>query len=218
MKSKILGLLVKMRRILGGLALLAGGVFVGSGIPPVAAQSYIDLSAIIVKLDEILTAVENSESNHTLRWDSNHPQASRYVLLADFNNEAVLDKNTGLVWERTPSPLSTTYEGARNHCFELVVAGTTGWRLPSIFELNSVRDPSLPPPFVNNELFLVASFTPYWSATFNGSSAYNVYIMHLAGPSAGYVGSAGVFPQKPNTNYNKFHGWCVRGPSQEGLH
>jgi hypothetical protein len=41
-----------------------------------------------------------------MNWDKNLPSASRFTILHDFNNEAVRDNETGLVWER--SPIGTT--------------------------------------------------------------------------------------------------------------
>jgi hypothetical protein len=38
-------------------------------------------------------------------WDKRIDNASaRFQVLADFDDEAVVDKETGLVWERVPSP------------------------------------------------------------------------------------------------------------------
>lgn len=69
-----------------------------------------------------------------------------------FKNEAVLDKHTGLVWERSPSTALHRWGGiggALEHCLERTVGGTLGWRVPSVVELMSLLDSTnLPPPFV----------------------------------------------------------------------
>jgi hypothetical protein len=74
-------------------------------------------------------------TNYTLRWDQALPAAQRFVVLAAFNNEAVLDKNTGLVWEKSPQTTTNTWLGACHDCLNKTIGGQKGWRLPSIPEL-----------------------------------------------------------------------------------
>lgn len=85
----------------------------------------------------------------------------------DKTNDAVLDKETGLVWERAPGTEKKPWDAAIVYSFSKAVAGRKGWRLPSIEELLSLVDPtrsnpSLPAghPFLNVQLDDV-----YWSST-----------------------------------------------------
>ena len=81
-----------------------------------------------------------------MNWDRNLPSASRFTILSEFNNEAVLDNNTGLVWEKSPQGLSSSWDQARFTCINKTVGGQKGWRLPSVPELASLIDPSVVPP------------------------------------------------------------------------
>ena len=132
--------------------------------------------AILDKLGQVLAAITGTagQNNHTLRWDQALQAAQRFVVLAAFNNEAVLDKNTGLVWEKSPQiesdpDIAYNWFPARVYCLNKTVGGQKGWRLPSAPELVSLIDPSvgppgptLPPghPFTN-----VSTNVPYWTAT-----------------------------------------------------
>jgi len=128
----------------------------------------------LVKLDTILDALKGEEGNHTLRWDQNLPAVQRFVVLAAFNSEAVLDKNTGLAWEQAPDAKTSCWGVATGYCFNKNVGGTVGWRLPSAVELKSVQDPSLPAPFVPVSVFTgVQSAAGYWSATTNADNPTN---------------------------------------------
>ncbi|MBI4481580.1 MAG: DUF1566 domain-containing protein [Acidobacteria bacterium] len=101
-------------------------------------------------------------------WDRVINNPGRFKVLDDFNNEAVLDRETGLVWERTPvRGLRQVWFRAVTHCYFKSVGSRKGWRLPTIEELSSLvdpmqSDPALPPghPFDN-----VQTHTNYWSAT-----------------------------------------------------
>ena len=87
----------------------------------------------------------------TPSWDQTMPASSRFVVLSNFNSEAVLDRETGLVWQRTPQRVtaSTIQSDAVQDCSGARTGGRAGWRVPTIYELGSLFDPAnlgaLPP-------------------------------------------------------------------------
>src|SRR4051794_21915081 len=102
----------------------------------------------------------------------------RFSILPDFNNEAVLDQQTGLIWQRTPtgtgdgldpggSNIPRSWQRVLAVCHAAVHTGLRwGWRVPSVEELLTLVDAAantsgaLPAgsPFQN-------VFGPYWTAT-----------------------------------------------------
>ena len=67
----------------------------------------------------------------TPSWDQTRPAATRFIVLTNMGSAAVLDRETGLVWERSPSSLTTDWFNAFNHCSFLNVGNRMGWRVPS---------------------------------------------------------------------------------------
>ncbi len=138
-------------------------------------------------------------------WDKNLPSASRFTILPHFNNEAVRDNNTGLVWERAPDTTLYNWPLAITNSVNKKVGGTVGWRLPSLVELKSVQDPTLPPPFVPASVFTGVQLAFYWSATTQAdypTSAWGVFFDHTG--LVNYAGKSGVGLS--------YYMWCVRGP------
>lgn len=131
-----------------------------------------------MKLTAALPAREDWNMHKYPIWDIagrkwiDHKPNPRYAIFhagppRDNKKDVVLDKETGLVWERAPSIEKFHWDAAIVYSYAKAVAGRKGWRLPSIEELLSVVDPtrsnpSLPAghPFLNVQLDDV-----YWSST-----------------------------------------------------
>src|SRR5664279_1926786 len=54
--------------------------------------------------------------------------------------EAYLDKETGLVWPKTPYTTPLDWYSATSYCLNLVLGGRSGWRLPTLPELSSLLE------------------------------------------------------------------------------
>jgi hypothetical protein len=161
------------------------------------------------------------EIYNTNSWSKKLPCDSqtncpRFEVLADFNNEAVLDKETGLVWEKSPSNLDWqgVWLNAKNFCNEKRTGGSLGWRLPSVQELASLVDPliaspgpAIPPgsPFDNIQSYR------YWSSTLTLTKVdltngyVNPYFAYAVDFSSGAVETRG--------SIENCKVWCVRGGS-----
>ena len=116
-------------------------------------------------------------------WSQTLPASERFQLV--LNNEAVLDKETGLVWARDANWIATnrpdidsdgtagdgrvTWEHANSYCRSYVIIGNRkGWRLPSIDELASLVDPSESYPALPSgysSFFNNVQSSRYWSST-----------------------------------------------------
>ena len=118
---------------------------------------------------------------------------------------AVLDKETGLVWEAflSANPAVFNWFRALEHCLFRKTGGRMGWRLPSVSELMSLLVPSDPIDLPAGHLFCpVQRNQIYWTATTVGtdpSSAWWVQFGTRGAPT--FVG------QKTADALV----WCVRG-------
>lgn len=161
-------------------------------------------------------AAGKSKPRYTLRWDSVLPGADRFEVLTSFGGEAVLDKETGLVWEQSPDTTIRTWEwvlnqtDARRHCMGRTTGGRKGWRLPSVHELNSLIEPGIFSPNlalpIGHPFDLAAlQLFFYWSATTDvdlpttawAVTLQNGYVERLIKTGGSYV-------------------WCVRSGHNHG--
>jgi hypothetical protein len=133
-------------------------------------------------------------------WSQKLPASERFELVLD--GEAVMDKETGLVWEQSPYTLIRTWTSSASHCYNREVGNRKGWRLPTIEELTSLVDndnsnPALP----TGHPFSIVQPAKYWSSSTVPSDtpyAYNVTT---------WDGEVAI----ENKTYFGHYVWCVRG-------
>src|ERR1700738_5375578 len=70
-------------------------------------------------------------------WGEPIEDPSRFVVLASYNNQAVYDQETGLVWEQAPTNTARSWYLAQADCNTRAVGNRKGWRLPTVQELAS---------------------------------------------------------------------------------
>ena len=168
-------------------------------------------AAVLIAFAQIGWADNGPPSLHS--W-SEQITKKRFKVLDDFGGAAVLDNETGLVWEQGPSietfcwtisassPCvgATGLVDALSHCYQLEVGGRKGWRVPTIEELASLVDTSQPSLTLPADHPFDVQATPHWSATTNASDASRAWAV---GFSTGLVFN----PVKTATR----EVWCVRG-------
>jgi hypothetical protein len=189
------------------------GIF---GVSSVAAQS---APSIIQQLQHIQQSLNSLQTDvNSLQkavkhippsWSQKLPAAKRFELVLD--GAAVLDKETGLVWEKAPSPDPFIWGAAYSVCMNLQLGDRMGWRLPTIEQLASLVDPSVSPPgptLPTGHPFSNVQPDYYWSA--------KTY------PLAPPVATPGAVSYAWDVNFRygfvtidltdrTYHAWCVRG-------
>lgn len=128
------------------------------------------------------------------------------MVLTNWNSEAVLDKETGLVWQRSPDPTWATWSAARIECTTRTTGNRKGWRLPSVHELGSLIHPSVAPgPTLQpGHPFLNVQSARYWSATTDAVFPTNAWSVNF------FSGDVNYFGDKTGSGQV----WCVRGGMQ----
>ena len=139
----------------------------------------------------------------TPSWDQTLPTATRFIVLSNFASAAVLDGETGLVWEKSPQTAAATWSSARLACTSKTTGGRKGWRLPSVHELASLIEPSVPfpgPTLPVGHPFTNVQSNSYWSATTEAVNPSGAWLVHFSNG-----------PVSPASKTGSFRVWCVRG-------
>lgn len=131
-------------------------------------------------------------------WDQRIDDATkRFVVLSLFGSQAVLDKETQLVWQRQPNVARPWY-AAMDACLLGRIGGREGWRLPSMSELSSLVGATgtlaAGHPFTG-----IPVNSHFWSST---SSSSTVAFLRSLTNDHGTLGSKA----------NQLPSLCVRGP------
>ena len=121
----------------------------------------------------------------------------------DNGDGTITDNKTQLIWQKTPSTSTMTWEQALTYSENLSFANAADWRIPNIKELQSLNDESIINPSINSTYFPTIGIKNYWSST--------TLKPNTANPSSAWYFSTqfGIttYDSKTNSNYVI----CVRG-------
>jgi hypothetical protein len=99
----------------------------------------------------------------------------------------VLDRMTGLRWERTPSyqppvldPETTRHASARRYCDALIMNGQAGFRVPSMKELQTLVDETRVGIAIDPGVFPGATGSDYWSSTFVSDELRSAWLVRFS--------------------------------------
>ena len=98
----------------------------------------------------------------------------------DLGNGVVKDNVTGLEWQKATAPGTYTWQQAIDYCNNLSLGGKDDWRLPTIKELTTLVDSSIPypGPTINTTFFPGTVASHYWSSTtFASNTSFAWYVL-----------------------------------------
>jgi hypothetical protein len=140
-------------------------------------------------------------------WSQKIPSAQRFELVLD--GMAVLDKETGLVWERTPSGYAHVWTMAVDYCIAKEIDRRQGWHAPTVEQLASLVDSSVAPgpTLPSGHPFTDVQSAFYWSTTtLAEDTSYAAGVFFNNSVAGG--------DHKTNVHYI----WCVRGGQSHDFH
>lgn len=174
---------------------------------------------VLLNISAHAQTVSNGPYYATPSWDQTLSSSTRFIVLSNMNSDAVLDRETGLVWERAPSTTTFGLADAHTHCYELYVGGRMGWRLAKVDELITLKDPTqgtgfgglgASPALPLGHPFKVAQPTLFWAVgTTPVAGTIGRYFEVSFFTGAAFTLNTSVESQ---TDSHLAPAWCVRGP------
>jgi hypothetical protein len=172
------------------------------------------LSLTKLLLLAMLAVAPVSTIGQTSSWSQQIPCESqlncpRFVVLQNWRDDhfpsggaAVLDRETGLVWQRSTYPYNHTWTAALSYCRAAHTGNRLGWRLPMYEELMTLMDVTaqVAPALSPGHPFQKVAVDYYWTATAD-----------LINPTQAWAVTWGGNLASQNKMTGGNYVWCVRG-------
>ena len=127
------------------------------------------------------------------------------------SDDAVLDKETGLVWERQPSAEVGDYREQSEYSLTKKIAGRLGWRIPTVEEFFSIIDTDTDDLLTPGHPFLNVQDFFYWTSSAAGAEVNDISYAVDFGLNSGNILTFFLRNQSINV-------WCVRGAGGQGVY
>lgn len=126
-------------------------------------------------------------------WNRIIPAAQRFTDALE--GSAVLDKETGLVWAKTPDSNQRTWQAATDYCADVALGGRKGWRLPTEEELASLIDTNASggTKIPSGHPFQNVTADAYWSSTLYSADSAKALSVNMANGSVSSADKTGTF-------------------------
>ena len=118
----------------------------------------------------------------------------------------VLDRVTGLVWQRALDAQESSFADASQHCAELSLAGYDDWRLPTRLELISISNTTRTQPAIDVSAFPDTPSDWFWSSSLSANDPQSAWYVYF------YFG----YP-KTDLISNQFSVRCVRSSNRASI-
>jgi hypothetical protein len=108
----------------------------------------------------------------------------------DNGDGTVTDTKTRRTWQQDPPPQLFDRDAASDYCSKLVLGGSSGWRLPEVWELFTILDAEREAPALDPVFGAPSSASyPYWSNTATKDQGYYYFLFfyEVAGPGVGWM-------------------------------
>jgi len=156
-----------------------------------------------------VSQIKLPDTGQTQSYTSTIGEDHDYLINApSFTNNGdatVNDNNTGLIWQRQDDGTRRTWWSAVTYCYDLSLGSQTDWRLPEVYELQTIVDYGKYSPAIDTTYFPSTQYS-YWSITFkrltNPKLSYRSYSY--------YVDSNYGNVSRGKMSYNNYVR-CVRG-------
>jgi hypothetical protein len=131
-------------------------------------------------------------------WSGTLPPSRRFSLV--LGNAAVLDNETGIVWERQPEPALTAWGNRVSSCLAGAPGGRLGWRLATVQELLTLFEVrSGEPAFPVVHPFILGTAPTFFSETLHPDNSAIVFIVTVQ-----------PYDIATSAKTGPLRGWCVR--------
>jgi hypothetical protein len=171
------------------------------------------LAAMVSFAQALAGETDNARVEELRSWSVKIDDAQkRFEVLKAFHGQAVLDRETQLVWQQSPATDFKAFFIASGFCNTLNVDNRLGWRLPTVQELATLVDASVKSgvPLPSGSPFANVQSSAYWTSTTGAFSPNLLFVVSF-------------LPGAPVVSVTSLSGggflpvWCVRGGLGSGV-